>query len=71
MSSLFKTPKVPAPQAPVTPPDSSAADAERRRKEVEAAELSRRQRGRAATIMSSGSGVDEELPSARKTLTGY
>jgi hypothetical protein len=72
MGSLVKKPKMPAPVA--APPDHAAADAERRRKEMEAAaaaDMDRKRRGRASTIFTSGSGVEEEVPSARKTLAGY
>lgn len=71
MGSLVSKPKAPPPPAPV--PDLGAAEAERRRRELEMAaeaELGRKARGRAATVLTGGQGVTGGAPAATKTLLG-
>jgi len=54
-------------------PDLGAAEAERRRRELEMAaeaELGRKARGRAATVLTGGQGVTGGAPAATKTLLG-
>lgn len=69
MSSLFKSPQQPAAPAPVIvqapPPTVDNAAASR-----EQADMARKRRGRAATLLTGSSGAGAPTDVAVKTLTG-
>lgn len=69
MSGLFSTPRPPAPPlppAPPAPPPTIDDAKEARRRE----DIMKRRRGRAATILSDGSGSDLAPPTSAKSLLG-
>ena len=69
----FLTPKMPAlPPPPPPPPAAPSFDDEERKAEAKAKQdaLARKRKGRASTILTSRTGVEEEVKSTKKTLLG-
>jgi hypothetical protein len=52
------------------PPPPTVNDAEIKVAKTKEAEILRKQRGRAATLLTSGLGVTEQAPTQKKTLLG-
>lgn len=69
MTSLFKTPKIPAPPPPPDPPTKIAMDKAAALSE-EAMSKVRKRKGRPSTIIGGGVLDDQPTPSAKPTLMG-
>ena len=60
----------PPPPVYYAPPPPTENDAEIKAAKDKEAEILRKQRGRAATLLTSGLGVTEQAPTQKKTLLG-
>lgn len=67
---FFGRSKSPPPVYYAPPPPPTVDDAEIKAAKAKEAEILRKQRGRAATLLTSGLGVTEQAPTQKKTLLG-
>lgn len=67
---FFGGSKSPPPVYYAPPPPPTVDDAEIKAAKAKEAEILRKQRGRAATLLTSGLGVTEQAPTQKKTLLG-
>jgi len=74
MGSLFKAPAMPAPpplEMPKTSDVPSLEDQEREQEEKQAlAETERKRKGRRSTILTGGTGLNDDAETSQKTLLG-